>query len=161
MLCGHKRGGYCFQFRNPWASIYLTINLALTTENNRLPDRRLCKSVDCGFSWWNLLSSQLTDIGVLQVLEEGDLPDGGAGRALLVLQPDLLEGHDGVGQPGLALVHRGVGALKHGTLDKFQFSIDFMRDYKNCIRFPIYCSSNKSRNKIEIFQYCCFAISFQ
>ena len=55
--------------------------------------------------------SQLTDIGVLQVLEEGDLPDGGAGRALLVLEPDLLEGHDGVGQPRLALVHSGVGPL--------------------------------------------------
>ena len=59
-------------------------------------------------------SAELTDIGVLQVLEEGDLPDGGAGSALLVLQPDLLEGHDGVRQTGLALVHRGVGALKHG-----------------------------------------------
>ena len=69
------------------------------------------------------LGSQLTDIGVLQVLEEGDLPDGGAGRALLVLQPDLLEGHDGVGQPGLALVHRGVGALQHETLDKFQSTL--------------------------------------
>ena len=29
-----------------------------------------------------------------------------------MLQPDLLEGNDGVRQPGLALVHRGVGALK-------------------------------------------------
>ena len=60
---------------------------------------------------------------MLQVLEEGDLPDGGAGRALLVLQPDLLEGHDRVGQPGLALVHRGVGALQQETLDKFQSTL--------------------------------------
>ena len=60
---------------------------------------------------------------MLQVLEEGDLPDGGAGGALLVLQPDLLECHDGVCQPGLALVHRGVGALKRTRLNIFQSTL--------------------------------------
>ncbi len=48
---------------------------------------------------------------MLEVLEEGDLPDGGAGRALLVLQPDLLQGHQVVRQPRPALVHRRVRAL--------------------------------------------------
>ena len=66
---------------------------------------------------WIPPAAELTDIGVLQVLEEGDLPDGGAGGALLVLQPDLLEGDDGVGQPGLALVHRGVGALQTDSIN--------------------------------------------
>ena len=49
---------------------------------------------------------------MLQVLEQRDLPDGGAGRALLVLQPDLLERHQGVRQPRLALVNRGVRTLE-------------------------------------------------
>ena len=54
-----------------------------------------------------------TYVGVLEVLEKGNLPDGGAGRAFLVLQPDLLQGHQVVRQPGLALVHRGVRALQY------------------------------------------------
>lgn len=49
---------------------------------------------------------------MLQVLEQRDLPDGGAGGALLVLQPDLLQGHQGVRQPRLALVDRGVRTLE-------------------------------------------------
>lgn len=68
-------------------------------------------------SWIPPLNAELTDIGVLQVLEEGDLPDGGAGGALLVLKPDLLEGDDGVGQPGLALVHRCVGSLQTDSIN--------------------------------------------
>ena len=39
-------------------------------------------------------------------------PDGGAGRALLVLQPDLLEGHQRVCQPTLTLEHCGVRTLQ-------------------------------------------------
>ena len=60
---------------------------------------------------------------MLQVLEEGDLPDGGAGGSLLVLQPNLLECHDGICQSGLALVHRGVGALKQAGLNIFQSTL--------------------------------------
>ena len=33
------------------------------------------------------------DVGVLELLQEAGLPDGGEGGALLFLQPDLLEGH--------------------------------------------------------------------
>ena len=33
------------------------------------------------------------DVGVLQLLEERGLPDGREGRALLLLQPDLLQGN--------------------------------------------------------------------
>ena len=41
------------------------------------------------------------DVGVLELLEEGDLPDGGAGDPLVLrLQPDLLHGHD---LPGLGV----------------------------------------------------------
>ena len=42
-----------------------------------------------------LLYLQADNVGVLQLLEERDLPDGGGGDALLLrLQPDLLHGHD-------------------------------------------------------------------
>ena len=58
-----------------------------------------------------VISPSLTDVVVLEVLEEGDLPDGGAGRALLVLQPDLLEGDQRVRQPRLPLEHRRVRPL--------------------------------------------------
>ena len=35
------------------------------------------------------------DVGMLELLQEGDLPDGGAGHTLVLgLQPDLLHGHD-------------------------------------------------------------------
>ena len=35
------------------------------------------------------------DVWVLQLLEQGDLPDGGGGHALLLrLQTDLFHGHD-------------------------------------------------------------------
>ena len=35
------------------------------------------------------------NVGVLELLEKGDLPDGGAGHTLVLgLQPDLLHGHD-------------------------------------------------------------------
>ena len=35
------------------------------------------------------------DVGVLELLEEGDLSDGGAGYTLVLgLQSDLLHGHD-------------------------------------------------------------------
>ena len=34
-------------------------------------------------------------VGVLQLLQQGDLSDGGAGHSLVLrLQPDLLHGHD-------------------------------------------------------------------
>jgi len=52
---------------------------------------------------------------VLEVLEKGDLSDGCAGCALLVLQPDLLQGHQVVRQPGLPLEHRRVRALNRGV----------------------------------------------
>ena len=41
------------------------------------------------------------NVWVLELLEKGDLPDGGAGHALVLgLQPDLLHGHD---LPGLVV----------------------------------------------------------
>jgi hypothetical protein len=49
---------------------------------------------------------------MLEILEQRDLPDGGARRALLVFQPDLLQRHQVVRQPRLALEHRGVRALE-------------------------------------------------
>lgn len=40
------------------------------------------------------------DVGVLQLLEEGGLPDGREGGALLLLETDLLQGHHLVRQAG-------------------------------------------------------------
>ena len=41
------------------------------------------------------------NVGVLELLEEGDLPDGSAGDSLVLrLQLDLLHGHD---RPGLVV----------------------------------------------------------
>ena len=55
----------------------------------------------------------LTNVGVFEFPQQGDLPDGRARRALLVLQPNLLQRHDPVrDQSRLALVHGGVGALR-------------------------------------------------
>jgi len=51
------------------------------------------------------------DVGVLELLEQGGLADRGARRALLMLQPDLLERHVRVVDATLALVHGGVRAL--------------------------------------------------
>ena len=43
----------------------------------------------------DILPEDTYDVGVLELLEKGDLPDGGAGHALVLgLQPDLLHGHD-------------------------------------------------------------------
>ena len=53
-----------------------------------------------GFSIQVLVDGHLQthDVGVLQLLQEGDLPDGGAGHALVLgLQADLLHGHDLIG----------------------------------------------------------------
>ena len=53
----------------------------------------------------------LTDIGVAQVFEEGNLSDGGARSAFLVLQSNFLEGHQVVCQPRFAFVDGGVRSL--------------------------------------------------
>ena len=50
---------------------------------------------------------------MLEILEEGDLSDGGARGALLVLQPDLLQGHHRLSQHGLPLEHRRIRSLQH------------------------------------------------
>lgn len=54
---------------------------------------------------------QRDDVGVLQVLEQGRLPDGRERRALLLLQPDLLERHHLVGEVAEAFEDGGVGPL--------------------------------------------------
>ena len=41
------------------------------------------------------------DVGVLQLLQERSLPDGRERGSLLLLQPDLLQSHDLVGQAGI------------------------------------------------------------
>jgi hypothetical protein len=55
---------------------------------------------------------QRADVGVVQLLEEGDLPDGGRGDALVfVVQADLLEGYLLLGQLVDGFVDDAVGAL--------------------------------------------------
>ena len=55
---------------------------------------------------------------MFEVLQQGDLPDGGAGGALLVLQSDLLQSHHGVCQPRFSLVDRSVGSLAIVPINK-------------------------------------------
>ena len=47
-----------------------------------------------------------------EVLEQRHLADGRARSALLVLEPDLLESHQIVREPRLALVHGRIRALR-------------------------------------------------
>ena len=74
--------------------------------------------------------SIITYICVFQILEKGHLSDGGAGGPLLVLQPDLLQGHHGVRQPGLALVHGGVGSLQKFMMKSNMFQSSLLKIIK-------------------------------
>lgn len=58
------------------------------------------------------MRTPLTYVVVLQILEQRDFPDGRARRALLVLEPDLLQRHQIVRQTGLAFEDRCVSALE-------------------------------------------------
>ena len=59
------------------------------------------------------------DVGVLELLEEAGLPDGGERGALLFLQPDLLEGHHLEGRGRLWGQEEIKGRLKgQGEIDE-------------------------------------------
>ena len=59
-----------------------------------------------------LSNGDLTNVVVLEILEQRDLADCSAWSSFLVFEANFLEGHQVVRQPRLALKDSGVGALK-------------------------------------------------